>query len=110
VEEAQVIRDALHAMLVVCPFCVQELKPSTVMPKQAAVDVPRVVLSTGGPTVQRDLPFFDAEGRFHVHDEQTYTVVFQCSRNHKFAGKEIKTVCGVCAADKEAGKPETPTP
>ena len=60
---------------VICPQCKKEGKKSMVYPYVAF------------KTLMYCAPFYDPEGRFHIHDSNVTTTEYSCSNGHEWTEK-----------------------
>ena len=59
----------------ICPFCKEEGEKSLVYP------------GVGTVTAMYCPPFYDEEGRMHIHDSNITTQSYSCSRGHNWTEK-----------------------
>lgn len=64
-----------------CPTCVEEDKESFIR------------VFPGSRTALFAQPFYDKEGRYHVHDPNVTTYNYKCSNGHEWSDRKIDGIC-----------------
>ena len=76
-----------------CATCIEEGKESSVKPIE------------NSNTLVSSSSFWDDRGKFHAHDKNVYTTVYECSNNHVWKEQSYATCwCGWSGGDKTSVK------